>query len=623
MCEAVAGALASGRHLLVEAPTGTGKSIAYAVPAVLHSQSSADARVVITTATKALQEQLCEEDLPFIRKALTEHGIDFSFALLKGRANYACAAKLDELGAPEGADTMFETRTATELKRGDALTKLRTWAAGSNTGDRAELDEDVGDDLWGQVSTRSIDCPGAVACPAGDRCFTEMARARAQEADIVVVNTALYGAHLAAFRTVLPEHDVVIVDEAHLSEDVFADQFGFDISAGRLRNLVGLAAPFAKAEHVEKLRDLGSQLDVMWSKLSRGDDTRIVACTGEPGRLLEQVRVAVTALGKDIKDASPEKGTPASSRRMRADKAAQTLAHEVGMALDPAVYETHVAWCEVFNGTGRLMVMPVDVGELLAERLHPHATVVATSATLTVGGEFDVTAHRLGFTGDWDGVRVASPFDFKEQGLLYVPKQLPDPRDKTYPVAMATELHELIVAAGGRTLALFTSWNAMRLASDWCAAHEEYKVLRQGEAPRRTLVDALRDNADTGGVAVFATMGFWTGVDIPGVGLSLVAIDKIPFPRPNEPLHAARRERALRDHQDAFNTVDVPRAALLLAQGTGRLIRHREDRGVVAVFDKRLATAGYRRAILDSLPPFKRTVNGEEVRRFLAEITST
>jgi len=160
-------------------------------------------------------------------------------------------------------------------------------------------------------------------------------------------------------------------------------------------------------------------------------------------------------------------------------------------------------------------------------------------------------------------------------------------------------------------------------AAEACADHEEYKVLRQGEAPRRTLVDALRDNADTGGVAVFATMGFWTGVDIPGVGLSLVAIDKIPFPRPNEPLHAARRERALRDHQDAFNTVDVPRAALLLAQGTGRLIRHREDRGVVAVFDKRLATAGYRRAILDSLPPFKRTVNGEEVRRFLAEITST
>jgi ATP-dependent DNA helicase DinG len=219
-------------------------------------------------------------------------------------------------------------------------------------------------------------------------------------------------------------------------------------------------------------------------------------------------------------------------------------------------------------------------------------------------------------------VRVASPFDFKEQARLYVPKHLPDPRNPSYAVAMATELHELICAAGGRTLALFTSWNAMRLTADWCEAHEEYRVLRQGDAPRRTLVDGLRDNAETGGVAVFATMGFWTGVDIPGVGLSLVAIDKIPFPRPNEPLHAARRDRAIRDGQDAFNTIDVPRAALLLAQGTGRLIRHREDRGVVAVLDKRLATAGYRRAILDSLPPFKRTIDGAEVRAFLREITA-
>jgi len=240
----------------------------------------------------------------------------------------------------------------------------------------------------------------------------------------------------------------------------------------------------------------------------------------------------------------------------------------------------------------------------------------------TNAGVPTLTAARLGFTGEWDGRRVASPFDFREQALLYVPRHLPDPRNASYPEAMAKELHELIVAAGGRTLALFTSWRAMEAAAEACAEHGEYKVLRQGASPRRTLVDALRDNAEQGGVAVFATMGFWTGVDVPGQGVSLVTIDKIPFPRPNEPLHAARRDRALSDGQDAFQTVDLPRAALLLAQGSGRLIRHRTDRGVVAVLDKRLATASYRKAILDSLPPFKRTIDAKEVRDFLHAITA-
>lgn len=624
MCTAVAAALRSGRHLLVEAPTGTGKSLAYAVAAVLHTHGNDDARVVITTATKALQEQLCDEDLPFVQAALREQGIDFSFSLLKGRANYLCAAKLDELDGGTGGSTpgMFESRTATEAARGDAMGRVRDWAKHSDTGDRAELTDDVADDIWQSVSTSARDCPGVQACPAGERCYAEKARARAQESDVVVVNTALYGAHLAAFRQVLPEHDVVVVDEAHLSEDVFADQFGFDISGGRLRNLAALAQPLVGAEPaIERLRMQALRLDDLWTRLSKRDDARVRACEGEPAEVLDAVRTAVSDVVRALKDATPERSSPSATRKARADKAAQALAMEVGLALAPEVYEAHVAWCEVDRGNPRLIVMPVVVGELLSERLHPHATVVATSATLTVGGTFDVTAERLGFGDTWDGKRVASPFEFREQAMLYVPRHLPEPRSERYAEAMATELHDLIVAAGGRTLALFTSWKAMQATAEACKGHGTYRVLCQGESPRRTLVDALRDNAAEGGVAVFATMGFWTGVDVPGLGLSLVAIDRIPFPRPTEPLHAARRDRAARAGLDPFHAVDVPRAALLLAQGTGRLIRHRDDRGVVAVLDRRLATAGYRRALLASLAPFKRTVDREEVHRFLHEIT--
>lgn len=621
MCEAVAAAFEAGRHLLVEAPTGTGKSLAYAVAAALHARTSDDARVVVTTATKALQEQLCDEDLPFLQKALAAHGIEFSFTLLKGRANYVCAAKLDELATGDDRDAMFEARTANETERASALARVREWAEASPTGDRAELAEDVPDEVWASVSTTSTDCPGAAACPAGERCAADGARARAHEADIVVVNTALYGAHLAAFRQVLPEHDAVVVDEAHLAEDVFADQFGFDVAAGRLRNLAGVAAPFASAESQQRLRDLGTRLDVLWSTLSRGDDPRVRACEGEAALALDAVRVAVAEVARAIRDATPERGSALASRKARADKTATTLARDVGLALDASTYESHVAWCEIDRGTGRLLVMPIDVGELLADRMQPHATVVATSATLTVGGTFDAVAPRLGFaSGEWDGVRVPSPFDFRTQAMLYVPRSLPDPRHPAYADASARELHELIVAAGGRTLALFTSWSAMRATAQRCAAAGTYDVLRQGDAPRKTLVDALREHATTGGVAVFATMGFWTGVDVPGLGVTLVTIDRIPFPRPNEPLHAARRDRAVQAGSDPFHAVDVPRAALLLAQGAGRLVRRRDDRGVVAVLDRRLATAGYRRALLDSLPPFKRTVDGNEVRAFLRRL---
>ncbi|HEX5095153.1 MAG TPA: ATP-dependent DNA helicase, partial [Acidimicrobiia bacterium] len=468
------------------------------------------------------------------------------------------------------------------------------------------------------------DCPGTTTCPAGGRCQAEAARVRTQLSEIVVVNTALYGSNIMAGGHVLPPHDAVVIDEAHLSEDVFADQFGVEVHSGRLRHLAALVEPVANAhEAVDRLRRAGKRLDELCTAAAVPEDPRVHACEGPLAEILATIAAAVADALKKLKDAKLDAGSPASARKTRAEKAAQTLAYEVGRALDPDVYDTHVAWCTTEGSTPRLALMPVVVGDVLSQQLLPTATVVATSATLAVGGNFDAMAARFGLTADdnWDGDRVPSPFDFREQAMLYVPKHLPDPRAPGAADALADELHSLIVAAGGRTLALFTSWNAMRAAADRCAAKGEYEVLRQGDRPRRVLVDSLRDNATAGGVAVFATMGFWTGVDVAGVGLSLVTIDRIPFPRPNEPLHAARRERAVQAGLDPFATVDVPRAAMLLAQGAGRLIRHREDRGVVAVLDRRLATAGYRRPILATMPPFRRSIDGDAVRVFLAEIT--
>ncbi len=324
-----------------------------------------------------------------------------------------------------------------------------------------------------------------------------------------------------------------------------------------------------------------------------------------------------------------------ASRRSRASKSAGIFDAELGMLLDPDVYDTHVAWCELMSaGEGkrgrrpRLILVPVEVDMLLARRLYPYATVVATSATLAIGGDLGATASRLGVTVGteeqpapaWRGLRVPSPFDFPTQAVLYVPRHLPDPRADAYGAAMADELHGLIVAAGGRTLALFTSWTVMKTTADACAAHDEYEVLRQGDAPRGRLLDRLKESAQTGGVAVFATMSFWTGVDVAGLGLTLVAIDRIPFPRPNDPLQSARRERAEARGQSGFEMVDLPRAVIQLAQGAGRLVRSRTDRGVVAVLDRRLATVGYRRFLLAGMPAFRRTVDGDEVRTFLAEL---
>ena len=638
MCAAVDAALASGEHLLVEAPTGVGKSLAYLAPAVAHARSGvADARVVVVTATKGLQEQLTRDDLPTLAAALP--GRPLRFAMLKGRSNYLCRAKLDVTMA-DGIEARLDFGDDGVTGALGAVQRLAAWAEKAETGDRADAPGAVSDAVWSQVSVDPGECPGAAACHAGDACFAEAARERAAAAEIVVVNTHLYAAHLASGGNVLPPHTAVVFDEAHTLEDTFAGAFGVRLTPFRVRRAAARArAAGAEADLTRRLERAGDALD---SALGAPAEATRVDPAGGPDdtspteRELAGVLTTVATLAREVLGtlrrselglAGGSGGDVARAKAAQAARLLDGLADDISLLLDPP--PNSVAWVESNRDRPELHQATVDVGPTLAARLYPEVTVVATSATLATGGRFDLLARRLGLTlpppldaddGDGDAddpdveptppvhraLSVPSPFDYARQGWLYVAKHLPEPNDPRFGEAVAEELHELITAAGGRTLALFTSRAAMDRTADALAARGGYEVLVQDRLPRPELLARFRAGP---GSALFATQGFWQGVDLPGHLCRLVAIDRIPFPRPTDPLVAARRAAATARRENDFAAVDLPAAATLLAQGAGRLIRTTTDSGVVAVFDRRLATKSYRQTLLATLPPLRRSID--------------
>jgi ATP-dependent DNA helicase DinG len=697
MAAAVATSMAGGRHLVVQAGTGTGKSLAYLVPAALSGE-----KIVIATATKALQDQLADKDLPLVAAAV-EHGL--TFAVLKGRSNYVCRQRVSEIGGtgsqltltsgsadpPDADDTLTpgpEADTSDPSTIADQVRSLVRWAEDSTIGDRAELPFEPHFRAWAMVSTTARECPGAFRCPSGRDCFSEDARARAAEADILVVNTHLYGAHLASGGAVLPEHQVVVFDEAHEVEDVMTDSLGLEVGPGRFRALALAARSVLDTtddgagravEAVADLADVFHRVLRPWSgrrvphddlavgadtdgpaaasatdvpvgggapedepvgldlglaplprapsrapkltkapkstqatsapstKTAIGSDpdlgTVLALASGRVGRLVDHLRRADREVGG--KEASTER-----SRRDRVLLAAGHLAADLArLALLGA---DEVAWVEDSSRSPALRVSPIDVGPILAEQLWGSVTGVLTSATVPIK-----LAQRLGLPADaTDTLDVGSPFDYRSNSLLYVASALPDRRRPEAEPALHDELEVLIRAAGGRTLALFTSWRAMRGAVEALADRLPYPILSQSDLPKPALVEAFRADES---VCLFATLGFWQGVDVPGRTLSLVTIDRIPFPRPDDPVLEARRELA---GPGAFGSVDLPRAGTLLAQGAGRLIRSSADRGVVAVLDSRLATARYRVALLERVPPMKRTLDRDEVVSFLQAVVA-
>jgi ATP-dependent DNA helicase DinG len=657
MCAAVDAALAAGEHLLVEAPTGVGKSLAYLAPAVAHARGgTADARVVVVTATKALQEQLIRDDLPALAAALA--GKPLRFAMLKGRSNYLCRAKLD-VTMTDGVEARFDFGDEGVGGALEAVQRLSAWAEETATGDRADAPGAVSDAVWSQVSVDPGECPGAATCHAGDTCFAEGAREAAAAAEIVVVNSHLYAAHLASGGNVLPPHTAVVFDEAHTLEDTFAEAFGVRLTPFRVRRAASRAriagADTDLTRRLERAADaldsaLGAPDDAIRVDLTgvaaapvpadRGgddalpDDEALAAALATVGTLAVEVRGTLRKSELGLVGGSGGGGDVARAKAAQAVRLLDGLADDVALLLDPP--PNSVAWVESNRGRPELHQATVDVGPTLAARLYPEVTVIATSATLATGGRFDLLARRLGLTlpppaddpdDDEDGdpgaggpgreavepappvhraLTVPSPFDHARQGWLYVAKHLPEPNDPRFAEAMADELHDLITAAGGRTLALFTSRAAMERTADMLAARGGYEVLVQDRLPRPELVARFRAGP---GSALFATQGFWQGVDLPGHLCRLVAIDRIPFPRPTDPLVAARRAAATARRENDFNAVDLPAAATLLAQGAGRLIRTTTDSGVVAVFDRRLATKGYRQTLLATLPPLRRTID--------------
>jgi ATP-dependent DNA helicase DinG len=614
MAEAVANSIRERRHLVVQAGTGTGKSLAYLVPVLALGQ-----RAVVSTATKALQDQLAKRDLPQLAASLDSPVV---FAVLKGRSNYICAQRIAEISGGDEQLVIQEDAAAGASPQpgplGREVRRLVNWSENTQTGDRAELPFEPTPFAWAQVSVSARDCPGAARCPSGERCFAEAAREAASNADVVVVNTHLYATSLAIGGELLPPHDVVVFDEAHELEDIASASFGFEIGPGRLQALARATRPIlddpSSAVAVEEAGLLLSETlcPHRGSALARPlDDStldRLVITRERVAKLLADIRKAVRAASDN--QGNVEAGVRA--RHLRAQQAASHLERDLGEVID--LPESKVAWVEGPEHAPLLKVAPLDVGFEMASRLWERVeapTAVLTSATIPPR-----LPERLGLPpGSFDQLDVGSPYAYDEQALLYCPLHLPDPRDPGYEAAMHEELLQLIDAAEGRTLALFTSWRAMNAAAEALRPRVRWSVLTQSDLPKPALVERFTTDEHS---CLFATMGFWQGVDVPGSALSVVTIDRLPFSRPDDPLLQARRARLGRE---AFGLIDVPRAATLLAQGVGRLIRTRSDRGVVAVLDTRLGRASYRWALVNALPPMRRTRYREDVIAFLAPLT--
>jgi len=609
MAHAVEEALNEGKHLIVQAGTGTGKTIAYLVPAIV-----AGKRTVVTTATKALQDQLAHKDLPFLVQHLSEYvNRDITFAVLKGRSNYVCRQRLAELnGETEKKNRKADSPTLLEVDEMSQSVRreidlISEWTKTTKSGDMADISWSPSDRALRAVSVGSDECPGARRCPVGGTCFSELARFKASEADIVVVNTHLYGLHVASGGQLLPEHEVLIVDEAHGLEDIMSDTVGVSIHAGNFNFFAGVVKRIiADPKVISDIVNIGTMLDEVLSpihnqRISAPLPLEVTAVLAEGRRIVARIL--------DILRTIETKDDDSNQRKLRAQTLATRLADTVDVALKTD--DTYVPYISGTVDHPKLDIAPLDVGPVLDAGVWQKTTAILTSATVP-----SKMADRIGLpVSKTQLCNVESPFDYQSNAVLYCSKHLPNPNSPEFTKLMHEELFHLISAAGGRTLALFTSYRALDAAVEAMRKRLPNTILSQREYQKNQLVKLFSEDESS---CLFATSGFFQGIDIPGRTLSLVTLDRIPFPRPDDPLLSARRD-AIGDR--AFREIDLPRAATLLAQATGRLIRNATDRGVVAVFDPRLGNAGYRRDILGSMPPMRKSVDRQEVEEFLRLIT--
>lgn len=632
MAEAVSEAFDTGRHLAVQAGTGTGKSLAYLVPSIARAVA-ANEPVVVSTATIALQRQLVDRDLPRLADALTGAlPRRPTFALLKGRGNYLCLNKIHNGSAADSSEDrpqeeLFDAVAATALGRD--VQRLTSWSSDTETGDRDDLIPGVPDRSWSQVSVSARECIGVSRCPFSTDCFSEKARAKAGNADVVVTNHALLAIDAIADASVLPEHKLLVIDEAHELADRVTGVATGELSATALGAAQRRIGRLVADELADRMEAAGANLS---AAIYDAEPGRIDHLDDELATYLTALRDAAFSIRSAI-DTTPS-DPQAAAARTEAVTAVTEIGDIAARMLDsfgPAIPDRHdVVWLdheENHRGGGKraiLRVAPLSVSGLLRTRLFEHCTAVLTSATLTIGGSFDAMAAAWGLSaGDhaaaWRGLDVGSPFDHAKSGILYVAKHLPPPgRDGTGSPAQLDEIEALIKAAGGRTLGLFSSMRAARATAEVMAERLSTPVLCQGEDTTATLVQRFADDEHT---SLFGTLSLWQGVDVPGRTLSLVLIDRIPFPRPDDPLLTARQRAIAARGGNGFMAVAASHAALLLSQGAGRLLRRVEDRGVVAVLDSRMATARYGGYLRASLPPFWATTDHERVIAALGRLT--
>ncbi|MEV6474403.1 ATP-dependent DNA helicase [Streptomyces sp. NPDC051657] len=620
MAEAVAEAVDDQSHLLVQAGTGTGKSLGYLVPALAHGE-----RVVVATATLALQRQLVERDLP--RTVDSLHPLlrrRPQFAMLKGRSNYLCLHRLHE-GVPqdeeEGLFDQFEA-AAPSSKLGQDLLRLRDWSDETETGDRDDLTPGVSDRAWAQISVSSRECLGATKCAYGAECFAEAARERAKLADVVVTNHALLAIDAIEGAPVLPSHEVLIVDEAHELVSRVTGVATGELTPAQVNRAVRRAAKLVNEKAADSLQTAAEGFERVMELAPPGRLEEVPEDLGYALMALrDAARTVISAIGA-TRDKSVEDENAVRKQALASVESIHGVAERItqGSEYDVVWYEQH----DRFGASVR--VAPLSVSGLLREKLFAERSVVLTSATLKLGGDFNGVGASLGLAPEgtagedvpqWKGLDVGSPFDYPKQGILYVARHLNTPGREGSRTDMLDELAELVEAAGGRTLGLFSSMRGAKAAAEELRSRMDRPILLQGE---ETLGELIKNFAADPETCLFGTLSLWQGVDVPGASCQLVVMDRIPFPRPDDPLMSARQKAVEEAGGNGFMAVAATHAALLMAQGAGRLVRATGDKGVVAVLDPRLANARYGSYLRASLPDFWYTTDRNQARRSLAAI---
>lgn len=630
MAAHVARSLDAEKHLLVQAGTGTGKSLGYLVPAIVAAQHS-EKPIIVATATLALQSQIVNRDIPRLLEALgdqPEHETDV--AILKGRNNYACLHKV-EGGYPEDdGETLFEMDAATGAtgKLGEEILRLRSWVQTTDTGDRDELLPGVSDRAWRQVAVTASECLGR-KCPLIEECFSENARTQAADADIVITNHALLAINAFEGVNVLPEHEIVIIDEAHELADRVTGAVTGGLSPLMVSKVARSVRKHTTADH-KALEQAALKLDdalngVPAELMARGLPDRVAAA-------MEQVRDAARSALTDTK--SGEKDSDAGRQMTRASL---TEVHDTAEKMLQADPQYQVIWVSRQGSwePGRgyvaasdddpatLNIAPISVAGYLREGLFDGRTVVLTSATLALGESFEATAGALGLMGSgaprWDAIDVGSPFNYPKQGVLYLASDLPKP-GRGVSTEQLDRIVELVTASDGGALGLFSSKRGAELAAEYVRERTDLNILLQGESSLRALVKEFGGDTNS---CLFGTMSLWQGVDVPGDSCRLVIMDRIPFPRPDDPLSQARSRAVAQNGGNGFMAVSATHAAVRMAQGAGRLVRSVNDRGVVAVLDSRIATQRYGSYLVKTLPPFWATQNKDVVLGALERLAQT